>query len=97
MFYTKKGHLFFRKGHPFWHEGHVLSATPPLNYSLYTFQGMEAQQKPEGLKRVQAGVPLDLWSLATEGTQEPLQRGSGNLSPEGAAEYSVEGLSPLQG
>ena len=36
---------------------------------------MEAQQKPEGLKRLQTGVWLDLWSLATEGTQEPLQIG----------------------
>ena len=34
----------------------LLRAAPPLNYSVYTSRQLEAQQKAEGLKRLQAGV-----------------------------------------
>ena len=44
--------------------------------TLYTSLLMEAQQKPEGLKRPQAGV-------------KPLQIGGCNPNPQGVAEHSV--------
>ena len=34
----------------------LLRAATPLNYSVYTSRQLEAQQKAEGLKRLQAGV-----------------------------------------
>ena len=82
---------------------HFIRMAPlPLGYSLYTFRQMEAQQKPEGLKRLQAGVkPLQkrVVTLAPKGRQNVLPPLRGLFTPRlftGVSPLSVVSM-PLRG
>jgi hypothetical protein len=67
--------------------GPCVSNSPPFNYSLYTSQQMEAQQKPEGLKRRRWCVPI------VQAGVKPLQKRVVTLAPKGRQNV----LPPLRG